>query len=296
MQISFLRGMAYHRLAAVAALLILPGCAERSMDDHPAARVGDAIITQGELAARYGLSADESPQSNLQGDFIFSGLTTSWEEAARDWAEEEILIQEAKRRGLDQDSLFEARLESLRRKILIAQLYSQVTSSVQVDSPEVLAEYNAQRSEYVTTSDQIDLLYVIAPNRDLANQVRRALQGDSSITEVLSLDDLLMGEAVGWVNDDELDRALAKAAFSLAPGGISYPLKHDRGGYIILQCRKRRPAGTVLPLEEVYEKIHGRVLLHKQLKAEKAFRDSLWAVYNPVIFTRAEKKIKSGNK
>jgi len=206
-------------------------------------------------------------------------------EAARKWAMEQILIQEAENRNLDQDEAFKDRLSDLRDEILIDMLYDRLTANITVDSAEIQRSYDESRDEYVAPHDQIDLVYILAPSRSLADQVRREFQADKSIEEVLSLDDQLIGEEIGWVMEKDLNPKISKAAFALVPGGISYPLKYDTGSdYIVMVCRQRRQAGTVLPISEVEFRIYERLLSKKMSEAEKSFRDSLWTRYNPRIF------------
>lgn len=212
-----------------------------------------------------------------------SAATARLDEAARRWALEEILIQEARRQGLDQDSLFVSRMENLYRDVLINLLYETTAASITVDSEEIHREYEQHRGEYAVGSDQVDLLYISAPTRELANQARTELQNGTELGEILALNDQLYGEKVGWVSEDDLNRPIANLAFALVPGGISYPMKQEQGGYAVLQCLQRRQAGTIMPLEEMQEEIRGRIFLSKRLMVEKALRDSLWAVYNPQI-------------
>lgn len=263
-------------LILVSVLSLLWGCKGESGGDPPIAQVGNRTISRSELIARYGLNRDQFGS----GDEAMTGWL---EEAARKWALDEILIQEAQRRGLDRDKLFLDRMENLRRDILISLLYEKTTASLSVDSSEISQEYNQHQEEYTIGSDQVEMLYILAPTRDLANRARRELQSGSELEEILTLDDQLSGEIVGWVSEKDLHPKIANLAFALVPGGISYPLKHDNGTHIILQCRQRRQAGTILPLKEMEEEIKGRILQRKKFQAEKALKDSLWAAYNPLI-------------
>lgn len=258
-------------------MLILAGCGKGAPDDPLVARLGDASISQRQLRERYGLP--EFPQ----GKADTTGTAAAWEEAARDWALREILLREAQKRRLDQDTVFLSRMENLRAEILVNLLYERSVSSIPVDSSEIVEEYNSHRQEYISTSDQVDLVYLQAPTRELANQARKALQEGSELADVLGINESLSGEAVGWVSSQDLNAEIAKAVFNLVPGGISYPLKRDAGGYIVLQCRQRRWQGTLLPIEEVYDEIRMKVLQRKRMEAEKELRDSLWSVYKPEI-------------
>ncbi|MFH1862458.1 MAG: peptidylprolyl isomerase [bacterium] len=258
--------------------LTLSNCGDKARTEQPTARVRGETLTWGDLLRRCGLPPVDS--------LFQQGLdSVRLADAARLWAIEEILVQEAQKRKLDQDSLFKAHLSNLRRQLLIQALYSNVQAELVVDSAEVWEEYRDHRTEFTTPHDQVDLLYIVAPTRESANQARRSLQNDADLNAILETDSQLVGETVGWVSHSDLQPKIANSVFTLVPGGISYPLKHDPGGYIVLQCRQKRTSGTTLPLEEVYDQVHSRVLLRKQQQAEKNLRDSLWIVYHPEIYS-----------
>ena len=231
------------------------------------------MILRNDLQKAYGLPAITSDSSSVR----------AWETAARDWALKEILLQEAGKRRLGQDSLFMARLADLHDALIIQLLYEKAALPGEVDSAEVIAEYGQNLREFVSTADQIDLTYLEAPTREAANEARRTMQSGDDLTSILEQNKSLRGQALGWVKYEDLSPEVAKAAFSLVPGGISYPLKREQGGYIVLQCRQRRSQGTILPLEEVYDDIHDRIKLRKQADAEWTLRDSLWSAYRPEI-------------
>ncbi len=260
--------------------LFLWGCGGKNAEDPIAARVGKATITRSELINLYGLDQD----------FLTGGGevdTTILVEAARRWALEEILIQEAQRRGLDRDSTFQIRLENIRREILIGQLFEESNTSIAVDSLEIRQEYEKHREEYTSAQDEVDLTYIVAPTRELANQARQKLRSGLALTDILIQNAQLSGKSVGWVAANDLNPTISRTAFAMAPGTISNPIKIESGEYIILQCHQRRQAGTVLPLEEVREDIRGRVILRKKLETEKALKNRLWISYNPQIFVNS---------
>jgi hypothetical protein len=230
------------------------------------------MVTRIQLQSRYSLPAPED-----------SNAASALEEAARDWASQEILVQEALKLRLDQDTLFQSRLENLRRELLVRALNDHYGSNLNVDSAEVVEEYNGHHTEYVTAADQVDLIYLLTTSRESSNQARKSLLEGLSLPNLLASDESLSGQAVGWVSATDLEPTTARAAFSLVPGGISYPQKRDDSRYLILQVRQKRMGGTVRPLEEVFSEIRGHLLLQKQAEAERALKDSLWTVYKPQI-------------
>ncbi len=257
-------------------LLLLASCGARDEQDPLAAQVGGAHISRMELAKQYGFTGS--------GDSTASLTAEQLRDAAEKWAWRQILIQEAKRRRLDQDPQFRRRLEELRDQLLIKMLYQSETDDIRVSDIEIQQEYNRHPDLYVTAHDQIDLIYIIAPSRKKARSARAALQSGKELSEILTADRTLKGEALGWVEEDDLIPEIASAAFALVPGGFSTPLKFGENQYIVLYCRQRRSAGTRLPLAEVSETIESNLLQNKRREAEKKLRDELWITYNPHIF------------
>ncbi len=256
--------------------LLLLGCGDRPAKDSVAARVGSVSISRNRLLEEYGLTewaqnADSSFQSAFQ-------------DAARNWALREILIQEATKRRLESDSIFQHRLENIRRELLVNRLYETAASGVIADSLEVEQEYLNCRDEFVCPSDQIDLFYIIAPTRETAAAARRLLQEGRELSSILSEVPDVYGDAPGWVAESDLNPKIARTAFLLPPGAVSYPQKRDEGGYIVLQCRQRRFQGTILPIEEVFQEVKERVLMKKRDEREQALRDSLWNAYQSQLW------------
>jgi parvulin-like peptidyl-prolyl isomerase len=256
--------------------LLLFGCGGRPAEDSVAARVGSASITREQLMEEYGLKEwSQNADSSFQ---------TAFQDAARNWALHEILFQEATKRRLESDSIFQRRMEDLRREMLINRLYETAASAIEAESLEVEQEYLNSREEFVCPADQIDLIYIIAPTRETAAAVRRLLQEGRELTSILSEVPDVYGDAPGWVAETELNPKIARTAFSLPPGAVSYPLKRDEGGYIVLQCRQRRFQGTVLPLDKVFDDVKERVVLKKRDEREQALRDSLWNAYQSQLW------------
>jgi hypothetical protein len=266
-------GIGQFVLTILGSLLILTGCGGKKPEADPVvARVGMSSATRSQLQTWYSLPVSSD-----------SAAAPALEEAARDWAMKEILVQETLRRGLDQDTLFLARMQNLRRELLVGLLNERAAAALAVDSSEVIEEYNKNRTEYLVPADQVDLVYILAPSREAAGETRQFLQNGLTLAGILAANPSLTGQAVGWVSQNDLDPVLARAVFALVPGGISYPQKRDDGRYVLLQARQRRLEGTVKSLDEIYGEVYTRILMRKQAEAEKALRDSLWATYRPQI-------------
>jgi parvulin-like peptidyl-prolyl isomerase len=213
------------------------------------------------------------------------------EEAARRWALDELLVQEAYKYNLDQDSSVLAQMEALHRNLLIHRLFELYTESLTIDSAAMYENYESKLEEYTAPYDQIELDYIISPNRDLCVQAQRAFNQNENLQAIIARNDQYSGESVSWVGENELDAQIARSAFSLAPGAVSAPLRLTSGGFIVLKCLQRRQEGTILPFEEVAGTIFDRLFLDKKLEIEKSLKDSLWVAYKPEILISSTNRI-----
>jgi len=251
------------------------GCKSKRVENPVLARVGGEVLLRSDLVAERGLQGIESGSSTT---------TTTLQKAAEQWAMNEILIQEATKRRLDQDSLFQIELARIRDNMTIQALYAELEKSIKISDDEIAEEYDLNRQNYTTPLDQVDLVYILCPSRESARKARIELQNGTELSAILSEDYQLQGEEIGWVAEQDLNAQIADVAFALVPGGISSPIQFDQKQYIVIQCRQRRQSGTVLPLEEVEKTIRQHLFTEKKLKTEKALRDSLWVAYSPEIY------------
>lgn len=268
---------AVHRLTSISVVIALMmfGCKSKRVENPVLARVGGEVLLRSDLVAERGLQGIESGSSTT---------TTTLQKAAEQWAMNEILIQEATKRRLDQDSLFQIELARIRDNMTIQALYAELEKSIKISDDEIAEEYDLNRQNYTTPLDQVDLVYILCPSRESARKARIELQNGTELSAILSEDYQLQGEEIGWVAEQDLNAQIADVAFALVPGGISSPIQFDQKQYIVIQCRQRRQSGTVLPLEEVEKTIRQHLFTEKKLKTEKALRDSLWVAYSPEIY------------
>ncbi len=255
---------------------LLFGCGNGGQSEPVIASVGNKSVTRTELMAGYGLNASRFDTSDQNGRIRL-------EEAARRWAMDEILIQEAIKLHLDQDSSFKARLENLHDTLLEDLLLERACNKITIDSSEIIEQYETHRAEYTLTEDEVDFIYVAALTRELARIAQNELRNGTPLSQILASNVQLSGEEAGWVKKNYLHPGLAKTLFTLAPGGVSAPIKLEDSEYVVVMARQRRQQGTVLPLNEVYDQIAGHLYLAEKLQVEKALRDSLWMAYNPHI-------------
>ena len=177
---------------------------------------------------------------------------------------EQLLLADAARRGLDSDEAARHMLVRIQKQILLDLAYDEfVGKNIQVDEAELRDAFNRintriwARHLYAATREQADSLY------------QMLLAGNSFETLALKTfqDPALMlnGGRLPAFSFDEMEPAFEDVAYALAPGAISTPVKLKHG-YSIVQIEKRES----LPLltETQYAEKKGdlaKILRHRKL-------------------------------
>jgi peptidyl-prolyl cis-trans isomerase C len=217
------------------------------------------------------------------------------DEALRALVREELLVQEAARRGLDRDP----RVIDMQRRamveLLVRRQFHDELGLQQIPRRLVEQAYQKNRSHF-QRPEAVEVSHFLAlakpkdspekreAARRLAERVRalataRALTPD----EFLALEKPIKTEAGaiptrfetlttplrGYTVD-----AFADAAFALARPGAVSPVVPTRFGYHVIYLRKRIP-GVDIPLERAEAEIRGRILEEARTQLLMEFTDSL---------------------
>lgn len=268
-------------------LLLSAAACERpvALDDY-AARLGSESLSEAELAAA------------LDGLTVEMDSADAARQVVEQWVTNQLLLTEARRRGIDREPEVRANVEEAERAVLVdallARLYQEETGE---PSEAELADYFAQNQERLRLVEPyVRVRYLVLDDLQEARTARTRLN------------QLEVSDQAGWdamaeeVSDEpELSRALALSlvpetrAFSEFPlvasavqdtrAGRTSTVIGDRGGYHVVQVLERIPAGT-LPERSWIEsslrqqlQIESRKLLYarlvQQLRNEALAREQL---------------------
>jgi peptidyl-prolyl cis-trans isomerase SurA len=160
----------------------------------------------------------------------------------------------------------------VRRQVLQRELEGRTV----VTDGEARADYEARKAEY-TRSPAVELQEILVKDealaRDLVAQARQggdfpALARQHSVAPSKS-----GGGDLGRLNKGEMNAQLEAAAFALAPGGVSDPLRTDQGWRIIKVITKAE--GSVVPFEEAKADIIKRLGQERANKAYETYVERL---------------------
>lgn len=198
------------------------------------------------------------------------------------WIEEELLLMEAYRLGLDEDSRVARAVESYRRKLLIARLLDQETLlDSMVTKAAVEAYYREHRSEFTRGSEEVLLAYLVTSEKSAANEARTKWVRETAFEELMQEELSVWGEDSVLVTRGELGD-LDEMVFGMAPGETSEAVSVG-DNWAVFRVRGHFRSGSTRELSEVAQEIRGRLLSENRRETRVAFLETLRAKYPVVI-------------
>ena len=252
-------------VVAIAAAFLPAGCS--SVPDNAAATVNGKVITKGEVADRIRVGAAINPASvpSDTGSEEFKRIQSGTTEQM---VAEEVEMQEAEKRGITvtpdeiepfidqviedkylgslqkmQDDFAKRGLkeDDLRKEILRRILHQKVLESLRSEVPvsdeEVLAEYNANKGNYVYPEKR-QVRQVVSADEATANSVMTRIAAGEDMAVIAGQSSIdaktkTSGGLVGLVPQAALPREVGDVAFSLPVRQVSAPFKSDLGWYVV---------------------------------------------------------------
>lgn len=230
--------------------------------------VGERAIDQDEFIKRY-------------QDFRLrtgEGVPDTYEarrQVLNQYVDEEVLITEAKRRGLNKDET--ARRERQRieiQELLNAFIKKMIAEKITISDREL-------QELYVRLNTRIKARHLYAPNKERADSLYNALQSGANFEELAAVvfrDPQLRdsGGLLGYFTVDEMEPAFEEAAFGLKVGEISRPVATTDGFSIIrVDDRVTKPLITEFEYAKHKDKLERYWSERKLQKATAALVDSL---------------------
>jgi len=262
-------------LFALAALVAV-GCGERPAPDAPGgggaiARVGDARLTEGDLADALG----EAP--------LGLDSAAARQHVVEQWVQRELLVQEAKAQGLDRDPRVQRLLAENERATLEAaalDAYFAQTPAEPSDA-DLQAYYEAHRAALALREPYVRLRHLRVADRQRATEAQTSLRRAIGSPYPDSLFALVAREyaddpagAVAFANEyvsesriRALDEVLGERVAAL-PAGAQIAVVPVGHVFHVLQVVDRVPAGTVPSFRLVRDELAERLAVQRRREAE----------------------------
>jgi peptidyl-prolyl cis-trans isomerase C len=181
----------------------------------------------------------------------------------------ELLLQEAKKRGIDRERALIERVERFKERTLLDNLMrEEVDARVTVTQEEIKSYYDANQGNF-TAADELRASHILVKTEAEAAELKKHLaqgQDFSTLARKASLDvsTKSKGGDLGIIKKGQTVPAFEKALLSLKVGEISNPVP-TQFGYHLIKLVDRTP-GLPLSFEEAKEQVREQVLVEKKRK------------------------------
>jgi peptidyl-prolyl cis-trans isomerase C len=196
------------------------------------------------------------------------------------WIENELLYQEAKRRGLEDNPEVKMRSrQAVKDVVVLSFLKEQISKQVGISEEEARSVYEQNKELFRREQDEVKASHILLSTPSQADSVyARIKRGEdfSFLAQVLSLDSQTRnrGGDLGYFSFSNMHPAIAKKAFNLQAGKVSTPFKTEMG-YHILKVTDKKPKGSLRDFAEVKDRLVNQLLAEKKREAVANLLDEL---------------------
>lgn len=168
----------------------------------------------------------------------------------------ELLVQEAKKLGLEDSPEVKREMAGLLRQVLANAAANRYLADKPISDAEIRARYDKLSAEADKT--EYHARHVLTPSREVAEKVlARIRKGEpfAKVAQQSSLDTATaeQGGDLGWFIPSAMVREFSAAVEKLKPGELSAPVQTGFGWHVV-ELVATRPT-SVAPLEKVKDKI-----------------------------------------
>jgi hypothetical protein len=278
-----LQGNKVRRIEAFALLLVLlwsAGCRKTEPPATPVARLDDRTLTleeiRGQLDSARGISSAEL------------------NEYVRRWINNEILYDEAVRRGLDRSESVRARLEEVHRQLAVNALLDEevyTNGSTEIRPEEIAEYYQAHNAEFRLTSDIALMSFALFRDRDAANNFRTSVLRGATWKDALeqrladpkeALTILAHVDSTYRTQNTLLPVELWRVASASTKAEPSFPIRTSEGFYVLIVWKLSRQ-GQIADLPYVEQEIRSRLVIERRQRLLNDLIENLRAKHSVEI-------------
>lgn len=262
--------------------IFVAGCGKQQPAQTPVARMDEKTLTVEDIRAELD-STQELSDAQIQ-QFI------------QRWLRDELLYQEALKRGLDRSEDIERKVAEARRQLVINAYLQQEVYALNVhDVPteEVNSYYQEHEKEFLLPQDVALLSYVLFKNRDVATEFRNAvIKGTSwstALQQVATVPDLRI-DSIYYTQSTLLPPELWRVAATIKEREPSFPISTTQGFYV-LYVWKYFKQGQQADRAYVEPQIRARLLIERRKKKYDSLLAALRQNHAIQIFTTSNDSV-----
>ena len=245
-------------VALTCGLLGLAGCTQAPEQPSVIAIVNGKPITQSDFDQRWSELA-EAGKLRYERE---GGKRTFLD----DLIVRELMIQEARRRGLDKSPQVVTRLERHKEELAIDELMDRVVNAAVEVTDTELKDYYLKHSSALLVAERYEAAQIVVPDAESAMNLKKKLENGAdfgTLARKHSVDKATSsrGGKLGVYKKGKAAPEVEAAILTLEPGSVSDPVHTDRGFYLIKVLSRK-------PIDRRYAGV-ARDRLRQELYAEK---------------------------
>ncbi len=189
----------------------------------------------------------------------------------------ELVLQQAKKDGVDKSKEVEDKLVDIRKRIVVdTYLKKKIEADAKVSDDEMKKFYE-QNLDKFKGGEQVRASHILVKSEEEAKAVQAQLKGGAKFEDVAKAKSVdssaAKGGDLGWFAKGSMVPVFEQTAFSLKDGETSGIVKSEFG-YHIIKVTGKRAAGT-RSFDEVKDQIKASMLPQKQQQAFMKLREDL---------------------
>jgi peptidyl-prolyl cis-trans isomerase C len=252
---------------ALSLLIFAAGCASKKPEGKPVARFGGETVTDVDFIRK----ADSLPRELRAAAF------RKRDQFLEDLVGERFLLQEARKRKLDQEPEVADLIEQARNKILVAKLIQlEVDNKLQMDSEEAQRFYDLHKDEFLTPL-MLRASHILVKTREEADAIKADLDAGGDFEEAArrkSIDPTGMrGGDLGFFQKGQFVPEFEQAVFSMSKGEVRGPVQTQFGWHIIKLTDRVEPSQR--SFDAVKSRIQERLILEKRSQDFRSYLQKL---------------------
>ncbi len=251
-------------------ILTISGCKSSSQD-----KPGKVLVrVNGEELTEDGLKAE---LSLAYADSILSGAK---QEYLNRWIDNQLLYEEAKKRGLNKLPEVQIRTKQAAKDVTVLSLLNdQIAKGIQVSEDEARRFYEQNKDFFKRGQEEIRASHILFSTQVQADSASARLKKGEDfelLVRELSADSLTRntGGDIGYFSLSNTDPVVARIAAGLKTGMVSSPFKTPMG-YHILKVTDRKPQGSIRDFDEVKTALMNQLLQEKRSQAISSLLEEL---------------------
>lgn len=277
-------------LITIVASIFVISCSKGGVQNSSVvAKVGPTNITQ-EDAGRELKALPDQIQRMFQGQ-------EGTERFVDELVKKEVLYQEAKKKGLENNPEFHKKVEDFRKLTLISTLLEkEIEEKSKVTDKEIQDYYEAHKKDF-TANNQVRASHILVKTEEEAKKLLDQIKKGVDFAKLAKANSIDTGSAknggdLGFFSRGQMVPEFERAAFGLKKGEISNPVKTQYGYHIIKVTGVKE--GNIVEFDKIKQVLTQRLTAAKQKDLFDSYVNDLKKSYKVEINKEAIAKMAGG--